>query len=135
MPTGGQPWPWIAGFTVIAYFLSWESLTPVVPSTSFSLISLPVALLAFALMIRPWAEAPIYIVIHAAAGLGLHHGINLPAFAGLRIGLEILQTVVLVRMLLDYFYERLTDELLVALYTVAVLVLTALGGLVLLGCA
>jgi signal transduction histidine kinase len=135
LPTGGQPWAWIAGFTVMAFLLSSEALTTVVPSTSFSLISLPVALLAFVLIIRPWAEAPVYILIHALAGLGFHQDIEFPAFTAVRVGLEILQTVAVVRMLLDYFYERMTDELIVALYTGAVLGLTALGGLLLLGCA
>jgi hypothetical protein len=119
----------------MAYLLSREGLTPVVPSTSFSLISLPVALLAFALMVRPWTEAPVYISIHAAAALVFHQGVEFPAFSAVRVGLEIVQTMLLVRMLLDYFYTRLHDQLFVVLYTVAVLILTGLGGLLLLGCA
>ncbi|MDQ3078479.1 MAG: HAMP domain-containing histidine kinase [Pseudomonadota bacterium] len=135
LPVFGQPWLWVGGFTIIAYILSREALTPVVPDTSFSLISLPLALLAFALMVRPWAEAPIYILIHATAGLLWHEQIEFQAFASVRLGIEIVQTVVLVRILRGYFLPRLVDQLFVALYTVAVLVLTALGGLLLLGFA
>jgi len=134
-PLGGPPWLWIAAFAVMAYLISLHSLTPVVPGTSFSLISLPVALLAFALMVRPWAETPFYILIHAAAGLGLHAGIEIPAFDAARLAIEIIETVVLVRMLLYYFYPRLNDPVLVALYAVAVLVLTAIGGLLVLAWA
>ncbi len=134
-PMAGQPWLWMAGFTGVAWLLSLQTLTPIVPGTTFSLISLPVALLAFALMVRPWAEAPFYALIHAAAGLGLHAGIEYPAFAAIRVTLEILEAMLLVWMLRAYFLARLGDPLFVTLYTVATLVLTGLGGLAVLASA
>ena len=131
----GQPWLWMAGFAGMAGLLSLEALTPIVPGTTFSLISLPVALLAFAVMVRPWAEAPFYALIHAAAGVGLHAGIEYPAFTAFRTTLEIVEAVLLVWMLRTYFFARLGDPLFVALYTVAILVLTGLGGLAILASA
>lgn len=127
----GRPWLWMAGFTLLACLLSLHAFTPIVPGTTFSLISLPVALLGFALMVRPWAEAPFYALIHAAVGIGLHAGIEFPAFNAARIALEILEAVILVRILLGYFLARLGDPLFVVIYTVAVLFVTALGGFLL----
>lgn len=131
----GPPWLWMAGFAAAAWLLSRQALTPVVPGTTFSLISLPVALLAFALMVRPWTEAPFYALVHAAAGLGFHAGIEYPAFAAARVSLEIVEAVLLVGMLHSYFLVRLGDPLFVALYTVAVLILTGIGGVAVLGIA
>ena len=134
-PMAGQPWLWMAGFAGMAGLLSLEALTPIVPGTTFSLISLPVALLAFAVMVRPWAEAPFYALIHAAAGVVLHAGIEYPAFTALRTTLEIVEVLLLVWMLRAYFFARLGDPLFVALYTVAILALTGLGGLAILASA
>lgn len=125
----------LAGFAAIAWILSWHALTPIVPGTSFSLISLPIALLAFALMVRPWREAPFYALIHFAAGAVFHAGIEYSAFTMLRVILEIVEAALLVWMLRAFFVVRLGDPLFVALYTVAVLVLTAIGGLLLLATA
>lgn len=131
----GQHWLWIAGYAVMAWLLTQHVFTPIVPGTSFSLISLPVALLAFALMVRPWAEAPFYALIHAAAGAWLHAGIEYSAFTTVRIVLEIVEAVLLVWMLRAYFIVRLGDPLFVALYTIAILGLTAVGGLAILASA
>ena len=131
----GPPWLWMAGFAVAAWLLSWHALTPVVPGTSFSLISLPVALLAFVLMVRPWAEAPFYALVHAAAGVGFHAGIEYPAFAAARVSLEIVEALLLVGMLHSFFLARLIDPLFVALHAVAALILTGIGGAALLAIA
>lgn len=131
----GPPWLWMAAYVAMAFLLSRHALTPLVPGTTFSLTSLPVALLAFALMIRPWREAPFYALVHAAAGTLFHEGITYPAFNAGRIALEIVEAVVLVAMLQRFFYARLGHPLYVAIYTVAVLAVTAIGGFLLVGMA
>ena len=105
----GAPWLWVAGFAAAAWLLARHALTPIVPGTTFSLISLPVALLAFVLMVRPLAEAPLYARLHAAAALAFHAGIEYPAFAAARVSLEIVEAVLLAGMLHSYFLVRLGD--------------------------
>src|SRR3989337_3767147 len=102
----GPPWLWMAGFAIAAWLLSRHAFTPIVPGTTFSLISLPVALLAFVLMVRPWREAPFYALIHLAAGAVFHAGIDYPAFTTARVTLEIVEAVMLVWMLRAFFVVR-----------------------------
>lgn len=131
----GPAWLWVVGYAAVAWLFSLHEATPLVPGTSFSLISLPVALLALALIARPWREAPIYALIHAFVGLGLHAGIEYPGFDVLRVGLEIVEAVLVVQTLRRFFYSRLGEPLMVAIYAIAVLALAAAGGLALLGLA
>ncbi|HVF36892.1 MAG TPA: hypothetical protein VNA29_02985, partial [Sphingomicrobium sp.] len=61
-PLPGPAWWWFAVYVALAFLLSRHALTPLVPGTTFSLMSLPLALLALALMVRPWKEAPFYVL-------------------------------------------------------------------------
>lgn len=133
-PYRRYPWAWIAGYTLAAYLLSLHELVPVVPGTTFSLISLPAALLAFALMVRPWTEAPVYILIHAASWLVFHSGLEFHGYQAARITLEIVEVVVVI-LLTRRYYPQLNDPLFVAVYHVTVLGITAVGGLLVVAAA
>ena len=130
-PEADFRWLWMGGYAGMAWLLTQHMLTPLVPGSSFSLMSLPLALLAFALMVRPWREAPFYVLVHAIAGTILHLGVRYPAYNAVRVGLEIIEALLLVGMLRAYFVSRLTDPLFIAFYTVAVLMLTAASGFLL----
>ena len=118
---------WMIAFAVATFVTSLPQFSSTVPSTELRLISVPMALLTVALMLRPKSEAPWYALIYAAASLSVEIGSPDIDFAVARVSIEIAQTLVLTRMLFRHFYRRFDEPLALGGWALAVLALTAVG--------
>jgi len=98
-------WLWALGFAIAAYVFSLPQLALTVPQTGLHLISIPMALLAAILIVRPAREAPIYGLIYAAIGLGFALRADEIGFALAKVALETGQTFLLVCMLFRFFFQ------------------------------
>ena len=123
---------WLGAFAVAEYVFTLPGLLPTVPGTDLRLISLPIALLATALMLRPADEAPAYALVYVFVGVGFAlHSPHLD-FAVARVGIDTAQTLIAVGLLFRFFYHRFDDTLMVATWAMTVLLVTAAGAALLL---
>ncbi|MES2137536.1 MAG: hypothetical protein V4502_10825 [Pseudomonadota bacterium] len=116
---------WIAVFAAAEFLLSLPILSPTVPHTVIRLISIPLALLALALMLRPTREAPAYCAIYAAVSLWWELSSTHLDFSIARVAIEVAQMVGLVWLLFRCFFHRFADPLVVGAWALAVLAVTA----------
>jgi signal transduction histidine kinase len=118
---------WLAAFAVAEYVFTLPSLTPTVPDSGLRLISIPMALLMTALMLRPAREVPAYALVYALIGLGAEfHSSNFD-FVVARVGIETAQTLICAGLLFRFFYRRFDDTLMVAGWAATVLAVSAAG--------
>lgn len=118
---------WFAAFAVAEYVFTLPQLLPTMPGTDLRLISIPMALLAVAFMLRPEREAPVYALIYAF--IGITFGLHAPhfEFTVARVGIETAQTLILVGLLFRFFFHRFQDPLMIAGWAITVLAVTAIG--------
>lgn len=117
---------WLIGFGALTYLFSLAPLTPTMRDTELPLLSVPLALLMLAFMLRPRGEMPLYALAYGAVRLSFEPSSNWP-FAAVFVALEIVQTIALVWMLFTVFYPRFTEPLMVALWVAAAIALAAAG--------
>ena len=118
---------WLVGFAVAELLLNRPGLMPTVPGTELRLISAPMALLALGLMLRPSSEAPLYCLVYVLAGVWPELGSSHFDFTLARVAIETFQTVALVCVTVRFFWSRLGDPLVVALWASFSLLTTAAG--------
>src|SRR3954447_26935658 len=87
-PFSPATWLWAVGFAIAAYVFSLPQLALTVPETGLHLISIPMGLLAAALIVRPGKEAPIYGLLYAAISLGFALPADGVGFALAKVALE-----------------------------------------------
>ena len=121
--------PWLLAFAAAEWLFSYPQLAPTVPHTALRLVSIPLALLATALILRPISEAPLYTLIFVAVSLSRELGSPHPDFSAARILIEAGQMIAIVWLLFRYFYFRLKDPLALAGWSVTVLAVTAASAL------
>lgn len=120
---------WMIAFAVAEYIFSMRELAAIVPGTALRLISIPLALLAVALMLRPAREAPAYALIYVGVSLlGAAESPHL-AFSIARITIEAFEMMFIVWLLFRYFFHRFADPVVVGVWAIAVLAVTAVGAL------
>src|SRR5437762_10342426 len=86
---------WMIAFAVATYVASLPQFAPIVPGTDLRLISVPMALLAIAFMLRPKNEVAVYALIYAAVSISFEFRSPELGFASVRALIEILQTLIL----------------------------------------
>jgi signal transduction histidine kinase len=118
---------WLLAFGAAELFLNQPWLMPTVPGTELRLISMPMALFALALMLRPANEAPIYALAYVLSGVWFELGAPHLDFVVARVAIETLQTVLLVCVTARFFWPRLGDPLIVGMWAITALVITAVG--------
>ena len=118
---------WLALFAVAQLLLNQPQLVPVIPGTDLRLISVPMALFALGLMLRPVSEAPLYCLVYVIASVRPELGSSDFDFVLARVAVETFQTVAIVCITMRFFWVRLGDPLVVALWAAAALAITALG--------
>lgn len=118
---------WLAAFAAAQILLNLPALSSTVPGTELRLISAPMALFALALMLRPSSEAPLYCLIYVVAGVAPALGSSHFDFALARVAVETFQTVAIVCITVRFFWQRLGEPLVVAMWTVAALLICAAG--------
>ena len=118
---------WLAGFALAQLLLNQPQLVPTVPGTELRLISVPMALLALFLMLRPPVEAPLYCLVYLLAGVAPDLGSANFDFALARVAVETFQTVAIVCITVRFFWTRLGDPLVVGMWAATALLITALG--------
>lgn len=123
---------WMAGFALVEYVFSLPRLMPTVPGAELRLISVPMALLAVVLLLRPRAEAVCYLLIYQLVGIA-HASPSDFTFA--RVAIEGGQTFALICITMRYFYSRFAEPLVLGTWIIALLGLTAAGALAMLGAA
>lgn len=118
---------WFAAFAAAEHVFTLPQLLPTMPGTDLRLISIPMALFAIALMLRPEREAPIYALIYAFIGIAF--GLHAPhfEFTVARVAIETAQTLILVGLLFRFFFHRFQDTLMIAGWAITVLAVTAVG--------
>jgi signal transduction histidine kinase len=126
---------WFLAFTLAELLLNQPQFMPTVPGTDLRLISVPMALFALALMLRPSSEAPLYALVYVLAGVWHELGATDFDFVLARVAIETFQTVILVCVTLRYFWPRLGDPLIVGMWAVATLLITASGAALTIGAA
>jgi signal transduction histidine kinase len=126
---------WFLAFAVAELLLNRPQFMPTVPGTDLRLISVPMALFALALMLRPSSEAPLYALVYVLAGVWHELGATHFDFVLARIAIETFQTVILVCVTLRYFWPRLGDPLVVGMWAIATLLITATGAALMVGAA
>jgi signal transduction histidine kinase len=126
---------WMLAFAAAEYLFSMRALAAIVPGTVLRLISVPLALLAVALILRPAREAPIYGAIYA--GISLFRELAAPhlEFSMIRIAIETLEMMVIVWALYRYFFHRFTDPAIVGAWAIFVLAVTAVSALLIVAAA
>jgi len=118
---------WLAGFAAAELLLNRSGLMPTVPGTELRLISAPMALFAVALMLTPASEAPLYCLVYVLASVWPELGSSHFDFALARVAIETFQTVAIVCITVRFFWPRLGDPLVVALWAGFSLLTTAAG--------
>lgn len=118
---------WLLAFAAAEFLLNQPWLMPTAPGTELRLISVPIALFALALMLRPASEAPMYALTYVLSSLWFELGSSQLDFVIARIAIETLQTIAIVCVTARFFWPRLGDPLVVGMWAVAALVITAMG--------
>jgi signal transduction histidine kinase len=118
---------WLLAFAAAELLLNQPRLMPTLPGTELRLLSLPMALFALALMLRPASEAPMYALTYALSSLWFELKVPHLDFVIARVAIETLQTVALVCVTVRYFMHRLGDPLMVGAWAVVALLTTAVG--------
>ena len=118
---------WLAAFAVAELLLNQPQLMPTVPGTELRLISVPMALFALALMLRPLSEAPLYCLIYVLSSLWPELGSSHFDFVLARVAIETFQTVAIVCVTVRIFWSRLGDPLVMATWAMTALLITAAG--------
>jgi signal transduction histidine kinase len=118
---------WLLAFGAAEFLLNQPWLLPTAPGTELRLISIPIALFALALMLRPASEAPMYALTYMLSSLWFELGSPQFDFVIARIAIETLQTIVIVCVTARFFWPRLGDPLIMGMWAVAALVITAIG--------
>lgn len=120
---------WMIAFAIAEYVFSMRELAAIVPGTDLRLISIPLALLAVALMLRPAREAPAYGFIYVGVNVLGAAGAPHLAFSVARITIEMFEMMFIVWMLYRYFFHRFADPVVVGVWAIAVLAATAVSAL------
>src|SRR5437868_1695193 len=118
---------WLLAFGLAELLLNQPRLMPTVPGTELKLISVPIALFALALMLRPATEAPLYALVYVLTSLWFELGAPHLDFAIARVAIETLQTIAVVCVTARVFWPRLGDPLVVGAWALTALLLTAIG--------
>ena len=118
---------WLVGFTAAELLLNRPGFMPTVPGSELRLISAPMALFALGLMLRPASEAPLYCLVYVLASIWPELGSSHFDFALARVAIETFQTVAIVCVTVRFFWPRLGDPLVVALWAGFSLLTTAAG--------
>jgi signal transduction histidine kinase len=118
---------WVLAFAAAEFLFNQPQLMPTAPGTELRLISVPMALFALALMLRPASEAPIYALTYLLSSLRFGLGSSQLDFVIARVAIETLQTIAIVCITVRFFWPRLGDPLVVGMWAVAALAITALG--------
>jgi len=100
---------------------------PLVPGTELQLISVPMALFALGLMLRPATEAPLYCLIYVLASIQPDLGSRDFDFVLARVAVETFQTVAIVCITVRFFWTRLGDPLATGMWAAMTLSITAAG--------
>jgi signal transduction histidine kinase len=126
---------WLAAFAAVELLLNLPQLMPTFPGTDLRLISVPMALFALALMLRPSSEAPLYGLVYVLSGLWSALGSSHFDFVLARLAIETAQTVAIVCVTVHYFWRRLGDPLVIGMWAIAALLITAVGAALTIGAA
>jgi signal transduction histidine kinase len=118
---------WLALFGAAQLLFNQPELMPSVPGTDLRLISVPMALFALGLMLRPASEAPLYCLVYVVTSVRAELGSPDFDFVLARVAVETFQTVALVCITVRFFWSRLGDPLMVAMWAAAALAITAAG--------
>ena len=118
---------WLIAFAAAELLLNHPQLMPTVPGTELRLISVPMALFALALMLRPASEAPMYALVYMLSSLWFELGAPHLDFVIARVAIETLQTIAIVCITARFFWPRLGDPLVVGMWALAALLITAIG--------
>ncbi len=118
---------WLVAFAAAELLLNRPQLMPTVPGTELRLLSMPMALFALALMLRPASEAPLYALAYVLSGLWFELGAPHLDFVTVRIAIETAQTITLVCLTARFFWPRLGDPLVVGMWAVMALLIPAAG--------
>jgi signal transduction histidine kinase len=126
---------WLLAFASAELLFNQPELVLTVPGTELRLISIPMALFALALMLRPASEAPMYALAYALSSLWFELGSPHLDFAIARVAIEILQTVIIVCVTARFFWPRLGDPLMVGMWAGVALLITGVGAALMVGAA
>jgi signal transduction histidine kinase len=118
---------WVLAFAAAEFLFNQPQLMPTAPGTELRLVSVPMALFALALMLRPASEAPMYALTYVLSSLWFGLGSSQLDFVIARVAIETLQTIAIVCITVRFFWSRLGDPLVVGMWAVAALAITALG--------
>jgi signal transduction histidine kinase len=126
---------WLLAFSLAELLLNQPQLAPVVPGTELRLISVPMALLALALTLRPATEAPLYCLSYVLFSIWPELGSSHFDFVLARVAIETFQTVAIVCITVRWFWRRLGDPLAVGMWAIVTLMITAAGAGLMVGAA
>ena len=118
---------WLALFGAAQLLFTQPELMPLVPGTDLRLISVPMALFALGLMLRPASEAPLYCLVYVVASVRPELGSPDFDFVLARVAVETFQTVAIVCIPVRFFWSRLGEPLAVAMWATMALAITAAG--------
>jgi signal transduction histidine kinase len=121
--------PWLIAFAAAEWLFSYPGLAPTIPHTALRLVSIPLALFATALILRPLGERPVYAIIFILLSLSRELATPHAYFSVARILIEAGQMILIVWLLFRHFYHRLKDPLVLAAWSVTVLAVTAAAAL------
>jgi signal transduction histidine kinase len=124
---------WLLAFGATELFLNQPQLMPTLPGTELRLISVPMALFALALMLRPLSESPLYCLIYVLSSVWPELGSSHFDFVLARVAIETFQTVAIVCVTVRFFWSRLGDPLVMGMWAVTALLITAAGATLILG--
>jgi signal transduction histidine kinase len=124
---------WLLAFGAAELFLNQPQLMPTLPATELRLISVPMALFALALMLRPLSESPLYCLIYVLSSVWPELGSSHFDFVLARVAIETFQTVAIVCLTVRFFWSRLGDPLVMGMWAVTALLITAAGATLILG--
>jgi signal transduction histidine kinase len=131
MEVGAPAWApqaflWMAAFAAVIFVFSSPALSPRVPHTVVRLVSVPLAALGFALMLRPRGEHPVYCLIYFVTTVWRELESPHIEFTVVRSAIEVAEMAVLVGILYRFFYHRFAEPLMLGAWAIAVLGVTAI---------
>jgi signal transduction histidine kinase len=118
---------WLLAFAAAELLFNQPQLVPAVPGTELRLISVPMALFALALMLRPANEAPMYALAYVLTSVWFELSAPHLDFVVARVAIETVQTIAIACVTARYFWPRLGDPLIVGMWAIAALLVTAIG--------
>jgi signal transduction histidine kinase len=124
---------WLIAFGAAELLLNQPQLMPTLRGTELRLISVPMALFALALMLRPLSESPLYCLIYVLSSVWPELGSSHFDFVLARVAIETFQTVAIVCVTVRFFWSRLGDPLVMGMWAVTALLITAAGASLMLG--